>query len=48
MTFWEHDGSVRRFQRLMKTLGVDDALRESGVEPGDTVAIGDFELDWQD
>jgi GTP-binding protein len=48
MTFWEHDGSVRRFQKLMKALGVDDALRKSGVEDGDTVAIGDFELDWQD
>jgi GTPase len=48
MTFWEHDGSVRRFQRLMKSLGVDDALRDSGIQNGDTVAIGDYELDWQD
>lgn len=48
MTYWEHAGSVRRFQRLMKSLGVDDALRESGVKEGDTVIIGDFELDWQE
>jgi GTP-binding protein len=48
MTFWEHDGSVRRFQRLMKSLGVDDALRDSGIQNGDTVAIGDYELDWQE
>jgi GTPase len=48
MTFWEHEGSVRRFQKLMKSLGVDDALRDSGVQSGDTVTIGDFELDWQD
>jgi GTP-binding protein len=48
MTFWEHDGSVRRFQRLMKTLGVDEALRDSGVQNGDTVVIGGYELDWQD
>jgi GTP-binding protein len=48
MTFWEHDGSVRRFQRLMRSLGVDDALRESGIQTGDTVAIGEYELDWQD
>jgi GTP-binding protein len=48
MTFWEHDGSVRRFQRLMKSLGVDDALRNSGIQEGDTVAISDYELDWQD
>ena len=48
MTFWEHDGSVRRFQKIMEALGVDAALRKAGVENGDTVAIGDFELDWQD
>jgi len=48
MTYWEHDGSVRRFQKIMETLGVDDALRKAGVKNGDTVAIGDFELDWQE
>ncbi len=48
MTYWEHDGSVRRFQRLMETLGVEEALRKAGVEEGDTVIIGGFELDWQD
>jgi GTPase len=48
MTFWEHDGSVRRFQKIMEALGVDDALRKAGVKNGDTVAIGNFELDWQE
>jgi GTP-binding protein len=48
MTFWEHDGSVRRFQKIMEALGVDTALRKAGIQNGDTVAIGDFELDWQD
>ncbi len=48
MTFWEHEGSVRRFQKIMEALGVDAALRKAGVKDGDTVAIGDFELDWQD
>jgi GTP-binding protein len=48
MTFWEHDGSVRRFQKLMEMLGVDDALREAGVQEGNTVFIGENELDWQD
>ncbi len=48
MTYWEHDGSVRRFQRLMQKLGVDEALREAGVQEGDTVYIGDFELEWQE
>jgi GTP-binding protein len=48
MTYWEHMGSVRRFQRLMQKLGVDKALREAGIQEGDTVYVGDFELEWQD
>ena len=48
MTYWQHDGSVRRFQKLMEHLGVDAALREAGVKDGDTVAIGEYELEWQE
>lgn len=48
MTQWQHDGSVRRFQKIMETLGVEEALRQAGVKEGDTVAIGDFELEWQE
>lgn len=48
MTYWEHYQSVRRFARLLKTLGVEDDLRKAGVEEGDTVYIGEFELEWQD
>lgn len=48
MTYWEHYGSVRRFQRMMQKLGVDKALREAGVEDGHTVFVGDFELEWQE
>ena len=48
MTYWEHYGSVRRFQKLMETLGVEDALRKAGISEGDTVRVGEFELEWQD
>jgi len=48
MTYWEHDGSVRRFQRLMEHLGVDEALHGAGVKEGDTVRIGEYELEWQE
>lgn len=48
MTYWEHDGSRRRFQHLMDKLGVDDALRKDGIEEGDTVFIGEYELEWQE
>jgi len=48
MTYWEHRESVRRFQRLMEAIGLDDALRDTGIEEGDTVFIGDYALEWQD
>jgi GTP-binding protein len=48
MTYWEYDASVRRFQRILQTLGIEDALRKAGVHEGDTVYIGDFELEWAD
>ncbi len=48
MTYWEHDGSLRRFQKLMERLGIDDALRQAGVKEEDTVRIGDFELEWRE
>lgn len=48
MTYWQHDGSVRRFQKIMETIGVEEALRKAGVQEGDTVAIGEYELEWQD
>jgi GTP-binding protein len=48
MTYWEHHGSVRRFQKLMERLGVEEALREAGIAEGDTVRVGEFELEWQD
>ena len=48
MTYWEHDGSLRRFQKIMETLGIEAALRKAGVQEGDTVAIGEFELEWQE
>jgi GTP-binding protein len=48
MTYWEHDGSVRRFQKILNTLGIKDAMRDAGVQDGDTVYIDEFELEWQD
>jgi GTP-binding protein len=48
MTYFEHDGSLRRFQKLLEKLGVDKALREAGVQEDDTVYIGNFELEWHE
>ncbi len=48
MTYWEHEGSLRRFQKLMETLGVEDALRDMGIEEGQSVFVDEIELEWQD
>ncbi len=46
MTNWEQPESVARFQRILEALGVSMALREAGIEDGDTVFIGGLELQW--
>ena len=48
MTYFDQPGSLRRFQKLMAALGIEDELRRVGVKNGDTVMIGEFELEWQD
>jgi GTP-binding protein len=48
MTPWDQTGSVRRFQKMMDRLGVDKALREAGAKEGDTVYIGEYELEYQE
>ena len=46
MTYWDYDEAIARFQMVLETLGVTTALEEAGVEVGDTVFVGDFELEW--
>ncbi|NLG97578.1 MAG: GTPase ObgE [Chloroflexi bacterium] len=48
MTYWEEYAAVRRFHRLIESLGIDKALRNAGIREGDTVYIGEYELEWQD
>ena len=37
---------VVRFQNILKAMGVFDALKEAGVQEGDTVKIGHLEFDY--
>jgi len=48
MTNWDLPEAVLRFQRILEALGVRQALEEAGVQPGDTVLIGDVELVWEE
>ncbi|NDJ84816.1 MAG: GTPase ObgE [Chloroflexi bacterium] len=46
MTYWDYDDALMRFQRILQALGISEALEKAGVEVGDTVFIGDIELEW--
>jgi len=48
MTYWEYFESVRRFHRILESMGIGDALRNSGIHEGDSVFIGEHEFEWAD
>jgi GTP-binding protein len=48
MTYWDFDEAVQRFQHILETLGISAALKDAGVQVGDTVYIGEHELEWSD
>ncbi len=48
MTVWNLDEAVRRFQRMLERTGIVAELEDAGVQPGDTVRIGERELVWEE
>jgi GTP-binding protein len=48
MTHWDNEEAILRFQDILEVLGVSKALEEHGVRVGDTVYIGNYELEWSD
>lgn len=48
MTYWDYDEAVARFQNILEAMGVTAALEKAGVEVGDTVYIGAYELEWSE
>jgi len=48
MTHFASEEGLYRFQNILKTMGVDDALREHGIREGDKVRIGSFEFEWEE
>ncbi len=46
MTNWDYYEAAMRFQRILRALGITNALRDAGVQEGDTVQIGSVELVW--
>jgi GTP-binding protein len=47
-TVWNLDEAVHRFQRALDRMGVAEALEEAGVQPEDTVRIGENEFTWEE
>lgn len=46
MTSFSSDDAFKRFSLKMRHLGLDEALRVSGVKDGDTIRIMDLEFEW--
>jgi GTP-binding protein len=46
MTYFEFDETLTRFQQILESMGITRAMEEAGVKVGDSVFIGDQELEW--
>ena len=44
----EDNESMHYFQKCLDSLGVNQKLKEAGVQEGDTVRVVDWELEWYD
>ncbi len=47
-TDFARDESAQRFHHELKRQGIESALRKAGCRAGDTVAIGELSLEWED
>ncbi|MED9780226.1 MAG: GTPase ObgE [Peptococcaceae bacterium] len=45
-TQFERDEAVERFMKILDNMGIEKALREAGVQDGDTVIVGPMALDY--
>ncbi len=46
MTYFEFDSTLLRFQKILEIMGITKALEKAGVQPEDTVYIGEAALEW--
>lgn len=45
-TQFERDEAVERFMKILENMGIEKALREAGIQDGDTVIVGPMALDY--
>lgn len=48
MTYWDNEEALQRFQSILEITGVSAALVKAGIQVGDTVYIGEHELEWSE
>ncbi|WP_026693787.1 GTPase ObgE [Peribacillus kribbensis] len=48
MTNFNREESIKRFARQLRSMGVDEALREKGAENGDVIRLLDYEFEFID
>ncbi len=48
MTWFVSDEAFRRFSNKLRKLGIDDKLKEMGIQNGDTVRILDYEFEYRE
>ena len=48
MTWFVTDEAFRRFSNKLRRLGIDDKLKEMGIQNGDTIKILDYEFEYQE
>ncbi|MGI5921450.1 MAG: GTPase ObgE [Syntrophomonadaceae bacterium] len=48
MTNFDSEEGLQRFQRTIAKMGLEEALKEKGIKPGNTVKIQDLEFDYSE
>ena len=48
MTWFASDEAFVRFSKKLRRLGIDDKLKEMGIEEGDIIRILDYEFEYKD
>ena len=48
MTNFDTDDGLLRFQRIIEKIGLEEALKEMGIQEGDTVRIKDLEFEYSE
>ena len=48
MTWFASDEAFMRFSKKLRKLGIDDKLKELGIEEGDTIRILDYEFEYKE